>query len=92
MPRPDRDGPDGEPVETCASQTTGANETVRSAHGRRPVILPPDTYEQWLDADAPLPAVKKLLCPYPGALESYAVGRWVNDPKHDDARCLEPAA
>ena len=22
----------------------------------------------------------------------YPVGRWVNDPRHDDPRCVEPAA
>jgi putative SOS response-associated peptidase YedK len=32
-----------------------------------------------------------LLCPYPAeAMLAYAVSRLVNDPKHEDPRCLEP--
>jgi putative SOS response-associated peptidase YedK len=85
-------GPDGEPLQTCTILTTDANEEVQPVHARMPVILPPDDFGQWLDPQAAPAAVKPLLRPYPGAMKSYAVGRWVNNPKHDDPRCLEPTA
>jgi putative SOS response-associated peptidase YedK len=85
-------GPDGEPLQTCALLTTDANETVRPVHERMPVILPPADFEAWLDPKATPAAAKALLRPYPGAMESYAVSRWVNDARHDNPRCLEPAA
>jgi putative SOS response-associated peptidase YedK len=85
-------GPDGEPLETCAILTTDANDTVRPVHERMPVILPGDDFEQWLDPKATPADAKALLRPYPGAMEGYAVSRWVNDARHDDERCLEPAA
>jgi hypothetical protein len=28
----------------------------------------------------------------PGAMEAWPVGKLVNNPKHDSARCIEPAA
>jgi putative SOS response-associated peptidase YedK len=42
--------------------TTRANETIADLHERMPVILKPDTFEQWLTPDAD---VKELLRPYP---------------------------
>ena len=32
-----------------------------------------------------------LLRPYPGPMSAAAVGAWVNDPKHEGPRCVEPA-
>jgi putative SOS response-associated peptidase YedK len=32
-----------------------------------------------------------LLVPYSGKLEAYPVSSYVNSPKHDDAKCKEPA-
>jgi putative SOS response-associated peptidase YedK len=85
-------GPDGEPLESCAILTTDANDSVRPVHERMPVILSPDGFGAWLDPKAQPAAVKALLRPYPGDLEAVEVGPWVNNPKNDDPRCLEPAA
>src|SRR5262245_4330455 len=41
--------PGGPAVESCAILTTGANELVRQAHDRMPVILGPDAFGEWLD-------------------------------------------
>ena len=33
-----------------------------------------------------------ILRPFPAErMVAYPVGRWVNDPRHDDPRCVEPA-
>jgi putative SOS response-associated peptidase YedK len=42
---------DGEPLETCTLLTTEANELLAGYHDRMPVILKPEDYDLWLDAD-----------------------------------------
>jgi hypothetical protein len=56
--------------------------------------LPPEVYADWLDpANQDAASVQSLLLPYTAdSMRSYPVSTWVNDPRHDDPRCLEPAA
>jgi putative SOS response-associated peptidase YedK len=87
------EGPAG-PVETCCILTTEANELVRPAHDRMPVMLERPYFEQWLDrAEQDAEALAWMLRPYRAdAMRAYPVSPLVNSPKNDDARCLEPAA
>jgi putative SOS response-associated peptidase YedK len=84
-------GPDGEVRETCAILTAPACGAVGRLHDRMPVILAPERYAAWLD-----PALRDE-----GSLHAFAdeglgtglvtrrVGSRVNDPRHDDAACLD---
>jgi putative SOS response-associated peptidase YedK len=55
-----------------------------------PVILAPEDHARWLDPAAT--DARSLLAPCPAAwLESLPVNPWVNDPRHDDAACIQPA-
>ena len=45
--------PDGEVLTTFTVLTCEPNELVRPLHGRMPVILEPDRYDEWLSADDP---------------------------------------
>jgi putative SOS response-associated peptidase YedK len=85
-------GPHDQPVETCTVLTTGANDLVRPIHDRMPVILEPAAYERWLDPGVNEPAeLQPLLHPYRAdQMIAYPVSRLVNNPRHDDAQCLEP--
>jgi putative SOS response-associated peptidase YedK len=87
------EGPTG-PVETCCILTTEANDLVRPAHDRMPVMLERTNFEQWLDpAEQGAEALGWMLRPYRAdAMRAYPVSPLVNSPKNDDARCLEPAA
>jgi putative SOS response-associated peptidase YedK len=87
-------GPGGEAVESCAILTTQANALMRPIHERMPVILAPADYGLWLDGKVQDPArLQPLLRPYAdGEMVAHAVSTWVNNPRHDDPRCLEPAA
>jgi putative SOS response-associated peptidase YedK len=87
------EGPAG-PVETCCILTTEANELVRPAHDRMPVMLERPCFKQWLDpAEQDAEALAWMLRPYRAdAMRAYPVSPLVNSPKNDDARCLEPAA
>lgn len=82
-----------EALHTCAILTTRANSVLEGVHERMPVILPSDAYDAWLDPDADREELGELMIPYPGDdLEAYAVSRFVNSPRNNDERCVEPAA
>ena len=82
----------GEPVASCTIITTDPNDLVAELHDRMPVILPPESYDAWLDpaarhADTLLP----LLVPCPSEwLEAYPVSSVVNKPEHDEPACIAP--
>ncbi len=78
---------DGEIVESCAILTQAALPPVDAIHDRMPVIVAKEAWEKWLD-----PAnddVSALLSPAKPDLVAQAVSSYVNDPRHDDERCLE---
>jgi putative SOS response-associated peptidase YedK len=80
-------------LRTCAILTTRASSVLQGIHDRMPVILPCDAYDAWLDPDADREELGELMIPYPGAdLETYPVSRFVNSPRNNDERCIEPAA
>jgi putative SOS response-associated peptidase YedK len=86
--------PDGTPLETCTLLTTEANAVVRPVHERMPVLLTPESFEQWLD---PTPRgvaeLQRLLQPVPAEkLIAQPVSSRVNNPRYDDPACLEPLA
>jgi putative SOS response-associated peptidase YedK len=83
---------DGGPLETCTLLTTGANELLAPYHDRMPVILRPEDYDRWLDADISRPELLlPLLRPYsPEEMAAYPVGLLVNSPSNEDPRCVEP--
>jgi putative SOS response-associated peptidase YedK len=84
----------GPPLLTCAILTTAANELMKPIHDRMPIILDPRHYDLWIDRAVQEPAaLAEALRPVPDdALRADPIGPWVNDARHDDARCLEPAA
>jgi putative SOS response-associated peptidase YedK len=80
-------------LRTCAILTTRANSVLEGVHDRMPVILPHDAYDAWLDPDADREELGELMIPYPeDDLETYPVSRFVNSPRNNDERCIEPAA
>lgn len=84
----------GEDVrETFTILTTDANDVLRPLHDRMPVVVAPADFATWLDPDLrDAERLRPLLRPYPPEeMEAVRVSRWVNDPRHDDAGCLEPA-
>jgi putative SOS response-associated peptidase YedK len=85
-------GPDGD-VESCCILTTEANELVSPVHDRMPVILDPQHFGTWIDRTVQEPAaLAPMLRPFdPDRMRAYPVNPWVNDARHDDLRCLEPA-
>lgn len=84
--------PDLEPIDSCVLLTTEPNELLVQVHNRMPVILDPRYYDLWLD-----PKVLEdlrlhlLLGPFPpDQMTAHPVSLRVNNPKNDDALCIEP--
>jgi putative SOS response-associated peptidase YedK len=77
-------GENGKVIESCTILTTEANEVLLPVHDRMPVILHPETYDEWLDADArSVESLKELLRPYPAPeMTSYPVSALVNSPRN----------
>lgn len=75
---------DGKVVESCTILTTEANAVLRPVHDRMPVILHPETYDEWLGDDGrKVAALKELLRPFPSArMIAYAVSADVNSPRN----------
>lgn len=83
--------PDGRSVHSCTIATGPANERVAPLHDRMPVILAPDDFGRWLEADPDEAAM--LLRPCPASwLECYPVSRRVGSPANDDPDLIRPLA
>jgi len=86
-------GRDGEVIESCAILTQPARPPVQAIHDRMPILLEPDAWDRWLDPDlTQVATLEPLLQPRQPALVASPVSSIVNDPRHDDPRCQEPAA
>lgn len=86
-----------ERIESAAVLTTPAGGAIRDLHDRMPLVLPASEWDTWLGGTADEAA--RLLEPDQAALDAragdlsaVAVSTWVNDVRHDDPRCIEPAA
>ncbi|MBI5576468.1 MAG: SOS response-associated peptidase [Deltaproteobacteria bacterium] len=85
-------GPGDPPIESCTLLTTEANETISPLHDRMPVILPPESYDLWLNSEVmDRELLLPILRPFPAdEMEAFPVGFRVNDPKVDNPRCIDP--
>lgn len=82
----------GPVIDSCTVITTEANGDLAGVHARMPVVLSKSAWEDWLDPESALGDLKRLLVPAAaGTLLARAVSRRVNEPRHDDAHCLDPS-
>jgi putative SOS response-associated peptidase YedK len=80
-----------EPLRTVAIVTTTASEQLAHVHDRMPVMLPQEAEDAWLDRDT-APSELLDLCVPLEETAMRAVSDAVNDARHDEPDCLEPAA
>lgn len=85
----------GEIVETAAVVTTPSKGAIERLHDRMPLVLTPSERDAWLTGD--VDHARRILSgggAGGGASQLVAVpvSSWVNDVRHDDPRCIEPAA
>jgi len=84
--------PDGTELGTFTIITTDANELTKTVHDRMPVIIPPESYDQWLDPKLnTLEPLQTLLRPFPAeAMKCYEVDPVVNSVANDSPQCVRP--
>jgi putative SOS response-associated peptidase YedK len=84
-------GDDGIELRSATIITTHAGPDI-PIHDRQPVVLEPETWNQWLDPQVTDPdGLEPLLVPSPaGTLVHYAVGRAVGNIKNDRPELLLP--
>jgi putative SOS response-associated peptidase YedK len=84
-------GGDGSAVESCTIITTDATDATRPIHNRMPVILDPSDYALWLDPDVQdRTRLEPLLVPLTSSqLIAEPVSTHVNNPRHEDAQCVQ---
>jgi putative SOS response-associated peptidase YedK len=56
------------PVLSACMLTCPPNDVIGAFHDRMPVVLRPDDYDRWLDAESPVAELRTLLTPYPADL------------------------
>ncbi len=78
------------PLETCTVITTAAGTRTSSYHRRMPVLLADHAATAWLEGTASETDLLSLMVPYEAEdLDVYEVSRYVNDPAHDSAECIQ---
>lgn len=74
---------------SCAIITTSASGFMQPIHERMPVIIPPESYSNWLDKAAEESTASQLLDNQAiSSMEAKPISDWVNNPRHNDERCL----
>ncbi len=83
---------DEQRIESCAVITTRAGGPMRELHDRMPLVLAPEEWDGWLHGSADDAATLLVANDARGdGLVATPVSTWVNDVRHDDPRCIEPA-
>jgi len=79
---------DGEVIDTVAVLTCPPRPPVDTIHDRMPLVIPRVACTRWLDHGAD---VGDLLKPNASGLVATPVSMYVNSPRNDDPKCIEPA-
>lgn len=87
-----QDPREGTVIESCTILTTQANKEVSRIHERMPVILAAVDHPLWLDPEEHRPEkLQPLLRPVDdGRLVLQPVSTYVNNPRNEGEKCLEP--
>jgi putative SOS response-associated peptidase YedK len=73
-------------LRSCVIITGEPNELVGQIHNRMPVILPPETHEQWLSG----PTGKEILRPFLAQeMAARRISKRINKPENNDPSVLE---
>ncbi len=85
--------PDQTRVLSATIVTTSSAGSIAHLHDRMPVVLPPQLWDEWLDADTDTAAALSLLDAVPvPRLRAHPVSSRVNDVRVDDADLLTQVA
>ena len=88
------EAPPSETIDSFTIITRAANAAIAPLHDRMPVIMAPNHFGWWLMDDDGRSESHKMALGHPleEPLKIYPVSDLVNNPKTDNARCIEPVA
>jgi putative SOS response-associated peptidase YedK len=80
-------------IESCTIIVMPSNEVMKPIHERMPAIIAPAHYDFWLDSRVTnkKETMQYLTSAPSSQLTAYPVSTWMNSPKHNDERCIQPA-
>jgi len=82
---------EGRPLPTATILTGPAPADLRDLHERAPVVLPPESWPDWLDRNTGPDDVRRLLQPTsPGVVRARAVSPAVGDVRSNGPELVEP--
>lgn len=79
-------------IESCAIITTEGNDLMRPIHDRMPVILPPESFDTWLNpVELPTEILDFFLKPYGSEkMQAWPVSTAVNKATHPGEQLIKP--
>ncbi len=82
----------GPPYKSCTIITTDASDSVKDIHTRMPLILKPESYEEWLNPENKQPArIEQIMkSGFVSDLKCYPVSKLVNQVGNNKKECMEP--
>jgi len=85
-------GEEGSVYHSCTILTTAASDAIREIHHRMPIVLTPDAFNEWLNPDNQDTSKLEILLTKHTVREftAYPVTIYVNSPKNNDPKCIEP--
>lgn len=85
-------GGGSEALRSCCIITTTANDLISTAHHRMPVILPPSTFDLWLQpVSADIEELRSVLTPYPAnKMVAFPASIKVNNMRNDESDLVLP--
>jgi putative SOS response-associated peptidase YedK len=89
----DKEGlPGTGPYKSCMIITTDAGDSVKEVHNRMPLILKPESYDEWLNPENNQPdKLEQILkTGFISDLKSYPVSKLVNRVGNNMQECMEP--
>jgi putative SOS response-associated peptidase YedK len=85
--------PNGDSQLSFAIMTRAASPPMAVLHSRMPVVLPPGSWDDWLERwpDRHAERLATQVAGSEGNFEYYAVDRYVNSTRNQGERCIQPA-
>jgi putative SOS response-associated peptidase YedK len=82
----------GQTLDSCSIIVMPSNTVMKPVHERMPAIIAPAHYDLWLDPRiTEKTEIMGMLDSAPSSrLKYYPISPWVNSPRHDDERCIQP--
>jgi putative SOS response-associated peptidase YedK len=84
--------PEAAPYKSCTIITTDASEAVKDVHNRMPLILKPESYDEWLNPETKQPdRIEQIMkSGFVSDLKCYPVSKLVNQVGNNKKECMEP--